>query len=371
LHLLKIGEDQVGSYSLTSVMVRAFERASAGGAWVFNLSYSADPDPRSLFCVAADRAATEFDLVICGTAGNNGDLCAQGQVNKGYFNGLIVGAVGMTGSYLDAVAPGSSRGPLAWPVCNPTTTTQRDGVNLCAPGGYWGYGSVSDGMTVSVPDETYTQAFSYGVANGVWAGRNMVGTSFAAPLVTGAAAALLGGVALAHDTSQMLLNSREVRAILLNQADQSISSVPLNAGLDAKSFGQGRLDVLASADFFARGGVTRNGSVTPIRPVQSFTFNFTQGQQVEITLTWDRVVFPPNNHRCTNLQLDVYQGALTNPNTSTIPLAQSHHPENNYERVVFTAPATGTYTVRARVPAGGFVGGTALAPPVPFALAIL
>ncbi len=370
LRLLKIGQDQPGAGSTNAVEIQALQAATGNGSWVFNMSYTGDPDPLGLLSIAMDQAANDFDLVIVVSSGDLGGASVA-EVGSGFYNGLIVGAVGMTGAFRDAVAPGSSHGPLAWPLSNPTTISQRDGVNICAPGGYWTSTSTSDGMRVPFPDESKTQSFSYGFTNGFWVANNVVGTSLSAPLVAGVVANLLSGEAKRWNTSQRILTSREVRAIVLNQADQGIAALPANSAETPFGYGQGRTDAFATAGFFQRGGISELGFVRPSKPSKTFVHTFTQGQPVEITLTWDRVVFPATDWRCSNLQLEVFTGLLGG-GSQTVPIAQSIHPENNFERVIFTPQTTGNYTIRVRVPNGGFVVDSVHPDhPVPFALAIL
>ena len=395
LHLIKIAQDQDGSLSPFSAQITGVQLALASGAWVFNMSYVSDPYPLSAVAEAFDRAANDPQIpkgmVIVGTSSNLGGWGFPDEVTKGYFNGHVVGSVGANAPWVDQVAPGSSAGPLAYTdPTNPAVDiiTQRDGVTLVANGGYWFFGGpVLDGLNLPHPDETFSQANYFGTqSNGVWGSALVAGTSGAAPMVAGAAA-LVFSADLARNNGSRTLNQRDVRTILMNRAED-IRAV--NPGLSSFEFGQGRLNAFASADFFARGGLIRRGKVRPGSSQRTRKVTLTAGQEAVIHLGWDRVAYPIASFdtRVSNLQLEVYQGDFPGscdggggpvciPPTMTVPVAQSKHPENNYERVIFTPSTSGTYTLRVFVPAGGFVlsdgsdgnpAGTT--PDVPFSLAI-
>ncbi len=396
LHLIKIARDQDGSLSPFSAQITGIQLALASGAWVFNMSYVSDPYPLSAVAEAFDRAAHDPQIpkgmVIVGTSSNLGGWGFPDEVTKGYFNGHVVGSAGANPPFVDVVSPGSSAGPLAYTDPNDPTQdiiTQRDGVTIIANGGYWFFGGpVLDGLNAPYPDETFSQLNYFGTqTNGVWGSSLVAGTSGAAPMVAGAAALVLGAD-LANHSGNRTLNQRDVRAILMNQADD-VSA--LNPGLSAFEFGQGRLNAFASADFTNRGGWIKRGKVRPGSSQRTRKVQLTAGKVTEITLVWDRVTYPTTvfDTRVSNLQLEVYKGDYPPgcgggggpaciPPTQVPPVAQSKHPENNYERVTFTPSSSGTYTIRVFVPNGGFVlsdgsdgnpAGTT--PDVPFSLAII
>ena len=396
LHLIKIAQDQDGSLSPFSAQITGIQQALAAGAWVFNMSYVSDPYPLSAVAEAFDRAAYDPQipkgLVIVGTSSNRGGWGFPDEVTKGYFNGHVVGSAGANPPWVDIVAPGSSAGPLAYPDPNNPAVdiiTQRHGVTMIANAGYWFFGGpVLDGLNLPHPDETFSQASYFGTqTNGVWGSALVAGTSGAAPMVAGAAALILGAD-LAENSGSRTLNQRDVRAILMNQADD-VSAV--NPGLSAFEYGQGRLNAFASADFTSRGGLIKRGRVRPGSGQRTRKIQLTAGQSTEISLVWDRVTYPATTFdtRTSNLELEVYKGdypptcgggggPVCTPPTQTLPVARSKHPENGYERVTFTPGSSGTYTIRVFVPAGGFVlsdgsdgnpAGTS--PDVPFSLAII
>lgn len=158
---------------------------------------------------------------------------------------------------------------------------------------------------------------------------SVVGTSFAAPHVT-------GGVALLND--RRMVNSEEARAILMASARHNIEGATRLSERD----GAGGL-LLSAADLvlvrkqsfvFERPGGTTGFPINR-------TFGATAGQRVRVVLTWahktplgDTMTEPT-----TDLDLQVFQpgGAL---------LRSSLSADNSYEIVEFTAPVTGTYTAR-------------------------
>lgn len=158
---------------------------------------------------------------------------------------------------------------------------------------------------------------------------SVVGTSFAAPHVT-------GGVALLN--SRRLVNSEEARAILMASARHNIEGAARLSERD----GAGGLRLNAADRLLVAGQsfvIQRPGGTTGF-PVHR-TFDATAGQRVRVVLTWahktplgDTMTEPT-----TDLDLQVLQpgGAL---------LRSSLSADNSYEIVEFTAPVTGTYTAR-------------------------
>ena len=382
LMLLKVGLDQLGSGAPLDAQILSLELAAAAGAWIINTSYEGGwPHPlKNLLAIAIDRAATDLDLVIVRSAGNAGGDYYVDQINPGSFNQLFVGSVGTCDPLEDVVSPGSSHGPVAWwendPDVQAMVVSQRQGINLVAPGGHWpGLNSLGEPtpdafstMTLPFPEST----FSFGAPGSsvyvVWSG--WVGTSFAAPQVAGAAAQVFGA-RVDPNLPIKSLKGLEVRAILMNEADD-ISQVPENVarGEDGNGFGEGRLNCLASSHFFDWGGKTYTGSVVPGDSRRDFQQSFQAGDAVEITLTWDRVTFPivRNDTRVTNLTLAVFRPTTGGP--LGIPIATSARPEDNFERLTFTAPNSGMYTIRVSAGANDFVLDDNLTtPPVPFAVA--
>jgi serine protease len=142
-----------------------------------------------------------------------------------------------------ASAGNSGSGKVACPACDPNAisvaaTTWQDqlaaysqkgsGLDISAPGGYCYSNTTEDGCIFSSVVSGYTGGRTYGgpLAGGTYA--YMMGTSMAAPQVTGAAAAV---------ASKTGLRGAELRARLLNTADDLGT-----AGYDTK-FGNGRLNV--------------------------------------------------------------------------------------------------------------------------------
>jgi hypothetical protein len=183
----------------------------------------------------------------------------------------------------------------------------------------------------------------------LWAIANQAGTSLAAPLVSGAAALLIGERWQAFQEVGRGPTARGLRAILINEADETVAG--MNPGLTSFSFGQGRLDAYRTATFFRRGGELLSNRVKTNDREWSGPLVAAVGQTVEITLTWNRVAFPQSNPNCTNLDLEVVRQG---PTMTEQTVAISNDAGNNYERVRFTIGQPGLYRIKVRA-VGAFV----------------
>lgn len=267
-----------------------------------NNSFSGSPRLDDPVQRALDSVARNADVLVTVSAGNQGANTANSQHA---FNGLAVGSIDK-GSKL--VSGFSARGPLAG--------TQRTYPDIAAVGKDL-YSTLRD------REDAFSQAS---------------GTSFAAPLVAGAAALVR--------QADPKLTALETRAILLNSTDPRA---------DRNAYGAGILRCDRAVDAAIRHDVQTLRLTNPAR-LRLVKFPALKGQTRTVTLTWMRD--PASQPKTAdNLDLRVLDPAGR-------PLVASRSPQTPWERVTFTAPSDGLYAAEVRW-AGNVVG----ARTVTFALA--
>lgn len=258
-----------------------------------NMSYSSTPSPTDVSQQAMDSAAYNADMVVVTAAANNGASTAS---SSSTANGLAVAAVAAN---TKAVASFSSRGPLSG-----DTARFYPDISACGV------------STVMAARDAETANYTAS------------GTSMASPQVCGAAA-LMKSVRPAS-------SARDLKAMLLaNTEDISAQNAvaPYNS---RNAYGMGFLrdDLTANAALVP--GTVLNGAIASTTSPNNHLLAVTNGQKVSVALVWYRSNFAST--AWSDLNLEVYDGATL--------LASSLTTRNLYEKVTFTAPASGVVTVR-------------------------
>ena len=262
-----------------------FNIVSAVNSYLF----TAFSDPTSAVQQALDSVALNADIVVCVPAGNTP---TNSCFSHSATNGLAVGAVSADSH---AVTNFSTRGPL----CG---DTQRFYPDLAAVG-----------FNVVSP------LFDCETMNGT-----VLGTSFAAPQVCGAAALLRSAVPS--------LRADETKAILLAGTIDISARNPDPPYNSRNAYGLGLLhDAIAMT---AALDPTRHGrsQVTTSVPSVTLPLSVTQGTECAVAIAWHRTDLTSTTW--SNLDLRILDG-------STV-LGSSTTPRNLYEMVRFRAARTGT-----------------------------
>lgn len=272
-----------------------------------NMSYSATSDPLDVSQQAIDSAALNADVLCCVAAGNSGPSTAG---SCGATNSLAVAAVAPN---THAVAGFSSRGPL-------NGDPQRTYPDIAACG------------VNTVMANFDSEGSSYTAS----------GTSMASPQVAGAGAQLRARFPA--------LTALETKAVLLGSTYDLAAQ---NPGLSRNDYGMGLLRN-DRAHELVLGGAYGNGSLTSVAPTLNFSMPVVGGMGYQVAIAWFRQ--DVMSTAWSDLDLAVLDGLGA-------VIGQSTSPRNLYEMVRFTAPTTGTVTLR--------VQGTAIAAGVtqPFAWA--
>jgi len=217
------GEAYSGSFVTTPEAMATAYSSFFGSADVINSSWGGpDPTGTSPAALITDGLANQYSTTTFVTsAGNSGpNANTVGGPGSGY-NNIAVGALEKSSinNKYDQVAKFSGRGPQDYsdPV-NGTIHGVRAEVDLVAPGTQLTvahYGGQTGGNHPSLPNTVVNGGSGAYLANAK-------GTSFASPLVAGAAALILdtakSALALAHNP--FARDARVVKAVLMNSADK-------------------------------------------------------------------------------------------------------------------------------------------------------
>ena len=301
LHSYKVTTG-TGTNVQESDVVLAWQRvladAATHGIGVALHAYDGDPDPTSAAQAALDSAAFYGDVLVVTSAGNDGQGPAPAANSQANVSGIAVGASipdgGQAGAH--AVMSFSSYGPLP------------------GEGARYFPDLVAAGSVVSVLiDAPNGNSFN-------------PGTSSSAPLV--------GGTALLMPRANPSLSALDTKALILNNVEDIAAQ---NAGLSRFHHGLGLLRADLAFDAAAAGPplqgqldlsqqITRVGFVVAVQAGKDYAATLAWPHPRPGTLDWD------------NLDLEV-----SDPTGAVIALANT--PRNLYERVLFTAQATGNYTI--------------------------
>ena len=243
---------------------------------------------------ALDAAAYNADIMISVAAANSG---ASTTFSQPTANGLAVAATSATSK---AVASFSSRGPLS-----------------CDTARFWPDIAACGVNTVMAMVDS---------ATGQYVGS---GTSMAAPQVCGAAALVRG--------ANPSLNAQETKAILLATTEDISAQNPNPPYNSRYAYGMGFLrdDLAVQLAQRQSSAFTRTMSVTNV--AQTFAVNMTANQPQRVVLSWPRRLGTTLSNQWSNLRLRILDGANV--------LAQSDDPNQLYESVKFTAPASGLVNI--------------------------
>ena len=281
------------------VLLDAWQQVAQDAA-TYNLkvainSFSGSPFPSHPVQIALDTVAYFADVLVVTSAGNLGEFLSPTSQSQANCNGIAVGGLVGDTHLLD---PLSSYGPL-----------KGDPLRY-----FPDIAAISDSAWSALVDQpTRTKQ---------WAG-----TSFAAPMVA--------GTALLIRAVQPQLTATEAKAIVLNNV-QDLSAVNPNANRNNYGLGMLRTDhVVLGAQ---QGNLIRGKVVRDISERQLFPIPVTKDEDYAATLAWPRTYFALPSREYANLDLRIFDA-----NQNLLAVADS--PRNLYERVVFRAAATATYTL--------------------------
>ena len=360
------GSFSTNNYTLTQAYNEFFSTVPAD---VINSSWGyTDSTGTSYFSVALDGFAAQHpQTTFVVSAGNAGPgTNTVGGPASGY-NGISVGALSnnLRNGY-NSIASFSSRGAQDYsdPV-HGTVSGVRAADDLVAPGDnltsayYGGATGGNEGNTADGGPSYYSGGLG--------------GTSFSSP-ITAAGVALLKSASKGRGLATTSLDTRVIRAVLMNSADKNLSGwnngqsliggvVTTTQSLDW-TLGAGRLNLNRAYDQYLSGTTdlsgTAGGSILPlgwddgrvsaVGAHNDYVFSQRlQGNTVlDVTLSWfrDRTVnvsgLSTTDSAFANLDLEIWNS------TFTTLLATSMSQYNSAEELHFTVPADGNYGLRVK-----------------------
>jgi autotransporter-associated beta strand protein len=357
---------------------------------VINQSYGfTDAGGNNAYTRMMDALANSNSKVVSvASAGNSGTAGSVGSPGSGY-NSITVGALGNPNSY-NSIASFSSRGPQNWGYINSggtliVVTNARTVVDIVAPGSsiiapFYGAQTGGNNPTLSGSTNLGTNPASYTALNG---------TSFAAPIVSGAASLMMS----ASKTLPELQGNSEatesvvIKALMLNGATKltgwnngqitNSGVVTTTQGLDFTT-GAGSLNLAATYTNQTQGtkgvgfNVQGNQGVVEARgwdlgaaligSTNTYLLSglFSSNSTFTTTLSWLRQVSMNTSLGSTNAT-DIAEANLNlrvwtmNPDGSVGTLVgSSQSPYNVTEHLHFQLPNTGYYIVGVDYEANSF-----------------
>ncbi len=278
---------------------------------VANLSYEGSPDPLHPTQMVLDQVAFYGDVLIITSAGNDGLLPFPTASSQSNASGISVGAI--------------------WPDTAPNTHQVTDFSSfgpLPGDGARWFPDLVAVGVGVASVkiDDLKGHAFN-------------TGTSFSAPQVA--------GTSLLIRSAQPTWTHIDAKAVILNNV-QDIAA--LNPAKTRSHYGIGMLRTDLATEALAKGSLAR-GLLLSTGKVDTIGMNVAAGKPYAVTLVWPRM-------NTAILDWDNLDLQIKDPNGRLIAISASKR--NLYEKILFTATKTGTYTLNVK--------GTMLNAPTPYSI---
>jgi subtilisin family serine protease len=359
-----------GSFFMSwSSFIEAYDNFfSADPADVINSSWNLpDATGSGMNTMAIDAYAAQYPQTAhVVSAGNAGPATDSVNGSASGWNSISVGALANNGNnQYNTIASFSSRGPQDYydPVKKKTIAGVHAAVDLVAPGDslttayYGGATGGNQGNTADGGSSSYSGG--------------MAGTSFAAPIVAGGVA-LLKSASKGQGLPTTSLDTRVIRAVLMNSADKTLSGwnngqtlvggvIKTTQSLDW-TLGAGRLNLNTAYDQYLSGTKDVAGLAGGIVSVQGwdygelaaigthndYTFNsqLKGGSILDVTLCWfrQRTVngFDLSDVAFANFDLEIYDS------TFTTLIATSMSLYNTAEELHFALPSSGSYGVRVK-----------------------
>ena len=311
------------------------------GAKIINISLGqADANPnQNKLNLMLDYASEKYKTIFVVAAGNENASAVQG-APSGQFNGFTVGAT--FGANFDKVTVFSNYS---------TDADRRSKPDVVAPG---------QGVTLALANYAST---------GVAYNSQGEGTSFAAPMVGGLLAQMVGYGKANHLSVDPLV----LKAVLMTSSTHvyeyeggtwaarhqlaTASGTTIDQSLDAEQ-GAGRIDGVAAYDIYARKTDTStifdNWSLSSLRANGSHAMklgNLKAGQHIDSTLTWLRHVSRSSNKYFQSATLADFSLTLllndkkietVNSNWDNLDYLSLDIPQNgNYSLLIYRAPGSG------------------------------
>jgi len=309
-------------------MNEAIEWAIANGAHVINFSWGSEP------VYQIDDGARYFDYVVKNSRITA--VCAAGNANGPYDDWIPDGVIASPALAYNVIAVGAidDNGTASWQddaMAEYSSWVEPDWMNNREKPEVVAVGSRKPGTVVNEAGKKYQTEdcwLSSTLTDSPWVGTVGIGTSFAAPAVTGAAALLM------QENSSLQYQPEIVKAVLMASAVHNIEGDSRLSEYD----GAGAIVIPIAYETVKHNrmaGRIVDGNAFPIE----YKFQAEGGQRVRATIVWSVSYSVYGGEHFNDLDL-----TILDPNGETVVSSTSF--QNSFEIVDFRAPMSGTYTAR-------------------------